>query len=255
VDRKEVKRVKSRRKVVSPKRKKELARPWRQLVPYLFMGTVFVLGFLALLLVINGKLALAGRIILAAMIFAGIEYYYRQYSSGPSSIEHEFSAISDFFCFAVVPGFLMYQLAFRGWGILGLIGMFVIIFGALIRLSLYKLYNPITSKRGFIGIPLTISAAFTALVAQLILPEHIEPMHRLLLLASVTGLMFLTVSTIPYPNPTDRPVVFVLAAIMVLAIFFGPPIAMSSTLLLLAGGAAYLIIAPMSVKKGGRNHA
>ena len=191
MDRKEIKRVKLRRKANSPKRKKESARPWRRLVPYFFMGTVFVLGFLALLLVINGQLALAGRIILAAMIFAGAEYYFRHYSSGPSSMEHEFSALSDFFCFAVVPGFLMYQLAFRGWGILGLIGMFVIIFGALIRLSLYKLYNPITVKRGFIGIPVTISAAFIALMAQLFLPEHIEPLHRLVLLGSVTGLMFL----------------------------------------------------------------
>jgi len=220
------------------------------------MGTVFILGFLALLLVINGKLVLAGRIILVAVIFAGVEYYFRRFSSGTSnSMEDEFSALSGFFCFAVVPGFLIYQLVFRGWGILGLIGLFVIIFGALIRFSLYKLYNPISGKRGFIGIPVTVSAAFIALIAQLIEPEFIVSVYRLGLLATVTGLMFLTVSTIPYPNPTDRPAVFVLAVIMIAAIFLGPPFTIWAAWLLLGGGTAYIIIAPLGAKKGGRSHA
>ncbi|MBN1596481.1 hypothetical protein JW933_11200 [candidate division FCPU426 bacterium] len=235
-----------------PKQRKKPARVWHQYIPYGFMGTVFILGFLALFAVVAGELGLAGRIILAAMVIAGMEYYSRRFISGPSSLEHEFSALADFFCFALVPGLLMYQLAFRGWGILGLIGLFVVVFGALIRLSLFKLYNPLTSQRGFIGLPVTMSAACIALVAQLIGPEHITPTWRLLFLGVMTSLMFLTVSTIRYPNPTERPAVFGLAALMVAVIFAGGQAAGWSSGLLLCGGTAYIIIAPLGAGKRER---
>jgi phosphatidylserine synthase len=228
-----------------------MAKPWRRSIPYIFMGTVFILGFCALLLVIQEKLPLAGRVVLAAMVLAGIEYHFRKFSAGPSSMEDEFSALSDILCFTVVPGFLIYGLAFRGWGILGLIALFIIIFGGLSRLSLYKIYNPITVKRGFIGIPLTINAAFISLVAQLVEPGGLEPGYRLALLVVVIGLTFLTVSTIPYPNPADRPVIFLLVLLAVATIFLGPPAATKIAVwLLLVGGTIYIVIAPFGVKKG-----
>ncbi len=256
MDRQKIKRGKTG---AGTKRARRTARPaiqpWRTLVPYAFMGTVFVLGFMALLAVNNGALAVAGRIVLAAMILAGWEYYFRRYFAGPSSIEHEFSTLSDIFCFAVVPAFLIYKLAFRGWGMLGVVGLFMIIFGALIRLSLYKLYNPVTVKRGFIGIPVTITAAFISLMAQVLTPEAVVLEYRVAILGVITGLTFLTVSTIPYPNPADRPWIFGSAALLVGAIFLGPPVTLWAAGLLLFGGAVYIIIAPLGVKKGGRGHA
>lgn len=256
MDQQKIKRKKTSAKARrAPRDVSPVIQPWRSLVPYGFMGMVFVLGFMALLAVINDALVASGRIVLAAMILAGGEYYFRRYSSGPSSIEHEFSTLSDIFCFAVVPAFLIYKLAFRGWGMLGLVGLFLIIFGALIRLSLYKLYNPVTVRRGFIGIPVTITAAFIALMTQLLTPEAVVLEYRVAILGVITGLTFLTVSTIPYPNPADRPWIFWSAALLVGAIFLGPPVTVWAAGLLLLGGAVYIIIAPLGVKKGGRDHA
>ncbi|MCD4812372.1 hypothetical protein K8S19_01565 [bacterium] len=253
----DVKEVKRRRvfKNKTTVAKKEIARPWRQWVPYFFMGTVFVLGFLALILVIHSKLALAGRIILAAMVFAGAEYYFRKISNGPSSMEDEFSTLSDIFCFAIVPSLMIYQLAFRGWGVLGLLGLFLVIFTALIRLSLYKLYNPIHVKHGFIGIPVTITAAFIALVAQIFVPVDMTALNRVALLSALIVLNFLTVSTIPYPNPTDRPAIVIVATILVMAVFLQPPVSVWAVWALLCGGTIYIILAPIRSRKGGRNHA
>ncbi len=251
MDRKKIKQtiLKRTRKSVT-KASRIMAKPWRRSVPYIFMGTVFILGFCALLLVVQEKLALAGRVVLVAMVLAGIEYHFRKFSAGPSSMEDEFSALSDILCFTVVPGFLIYGLAFRGWGTLGLIALFIIIFGGLSRLSLYKIYNPITVTRGFIGIPLTINAAFISLVAQLVEPGGLEPGYRLALLAVVIGLTFLTVSTIPYPNPADRPVIFLLVLLAVAMIFLGPTAAKIATWLLLVGGTIYIVVAPFGAKKG-----
>ncbi|MCK5218537.1 hypothetical protein KAR10_03370 [bacterium] len=251
MDRKKIKQAiikRTKKRVTRPPRLR--AKPWRRSIPYIFMGIVFTLGFCALLLVIQEKPALAGRVVLAAMVLAGMEYHFRNLSAGPSSMEHEFSALSDSLCFTVVPGFLIYGLAFRGWGTLGLIALFIIIFGGLSRLSLYKIYNPITVKKGFIGIPLTINAAFISLMAQLVEPGGLEPGYRLALLAVVIGLTFLTVSTIRYPNPADQPGIFLLVILAVAAVFLGPPAARIAVWLLLMGGTIYIVIAPFGVKKG-----
>jgi len=228
---------------------------WRRLLPYFFMGAVFLLGAFSLWLVILGNLALAGRVVLAAIVLASMEYHVRRFSAGPSSMEHEFSALSDMFCFAVVPGFLVYRLAFRGWGILGLMGLFAIVFAGLIRLSLFKLYNPVNAKRHLVGIPLSINAGFIALIAQLAAPQSLLPIHRLGLLCAVLALSFLTVSTIPYPNPADSPGILILAALLVVAIFVGPPITLVAVTLLLGGGVLYILLAPFWAKKGANARA
>jgi phosphatidylserine synthase len=217
------------------------AKPWRRTLPYFFMGVVFLLGFLALMM--------AGRVILAAMVFAGMEYHVYRMSAGPSSIEHEFSALSDMFCFAVVPGFLIYRLAFHGWGILGLIGLFVVIFAGLIRLSLYKLYHPVSGNKNLVGIPLSLNAAFISLVCQLAEPQHLYPLHRLALFGAVTILSFLTISTIPYPNPVNTTGTLILAALVVAGVFLGPPAGLFAVWVLLAGGGLYIFLAPFLTRK------
>ncbi len=228
---------------------------WRAWAPYVFMAVVFGTGFAALLAVLAGAWAFAGRLVLAATVVSGWEYALRRYWPGPSSLEHEFSTLGDVFCFAVVPALLLHQLAFRGWGLLGLLAVFAVVFGATIRLSLYKLYNPGAARRGYVGLPLTVTGGFIAAVAQLLQPEAVGLAHRLFLVGATLGLTFLTVSPIPYPNPAERPaLLFVLAALAV-TVFAGPPWSRWAAGLLLVGGAAYILLAPWGAAKGGKVHA
>ncbi|MEW6516567.1 MAG: hypothetical protein AB1439_06670 [candidate division FCPU426 bacterium] len=228
---------------------------WRVWAPYAFMAVVFGTAFAALMAVLSGALGFAGRLVLAATVVSGWEYALRRYWPGPSSLEHEFSTLGDVFCFAVVPALLLHQLAFRGWGLLGLLTVFAVVFGATIRLSLYKLFNPRGARRGFIGLPLTVTAGFIAAVAQVLPPETVGVAHRLVLAAAALGLTFLTVSPIPYPNPAERPVILLVLAGLAASVFAGPPLSRWAAALLLAGGGAYILLAPWGAAKGGKVHA
>lgn len=248
------------KKQIKPSRKQKHAinKPetvdWRKFAPYIFMGIELLLGITALLLVVNQVLVLAGRIILISMVIAGLEYQWRRVVQGPSSFEDEFSTLSDILNFSVVPGLMIYQLAFRGWGVLGLAGVFVIVFSGMVRLSLYRIYNPVTEKRAFIGLPLTINAAFISLIAQLITRENIAPNYRLLLLGTITILAFLTVSPLRYPNPAEKSGLLILLLIAMGALFWSAPINIIASWGLLISGLGYIIFAPIWLKKRNQDH-
>ncbi len=219
---------------------------------YVACGMVFVLGFAALMLVIKGELRLAGRALLVAMLFAGLEYNVMLPAQEPMSRADEFAAFTDLLTFSVVPGFLMFRLAFEHWGVLGLGGLFVIIFAGVLRLSLYKIYNhnnPVQGWVGFIGIPCTLTAVFIALLAQLFDTGSLSPVFRLGLLMAVIGLSFLTVSTIRYPNPAKSPWILSLLVLAVGAIFYGVPVQLPAIYALLLSGAVYIILAPLSARE------
>jgi phosphatidylserine synthase len=256
VDRKEVKRAKTGRAAASrqPALKDSPASPAprRSFWFYLSCGAVFLLGFAALMLVIKNDLPGAGRALLLALVFAGVEYNFIQPASASLSREEEFAAFTDLLTFSVVPGFLLYRLAFEHWGVLGLGGLFAIIFAGVLRLSLYKVYNPFIPARGwigFIGVPCSVTAAFTALLVQLYGPGSLFPVFRLGLLMAVMGFSFLTVSTIRYPNPARSPWLLALGALGAGAVFYGAPVRLPAVYVLLLSGAVYILLAPLSVRE------
>lgn len=256
MDRKEVRRPKiGRAAAARPSALKDQPTspaPRRSFWFYLSCGAVFLLGFAGLMLVIKNNLPAAGRALLLALVFAGVEYNFIQPGSPNLSREEEFAAFTDLLTFSVVPGFLLYRLAFEHWGVLGLGGLFVIIFAGVLRLSLYKVYNPHLPARGwigFIGVPCAVTAAFTALLVQLFDPGNLFPVFRLGLLMAVMGLSFLTVSTIRYPNPVRSPWVLSLLALVVAAIFYGAPVRLPAIYALLLAGAVYLLLAPLGVRE------
>lgn len=247
MDRKEVTRTKPARSATrhagetaaSPTEKRRL------FILYGFTGAVFCLGFAALMTVIRLDLKLAGQFILAATVFASLEYYVRRGSVGANGHLDELSTLSDLLCFSVAPGFLIYRLTLQHWGILGLGSVFVVVFAGVLRLSLYKIYNPVGEKRDFIGIPLTLTAAFIALLAQLPMPPSPSPFFRLGLMALVIVLAFLTVSTIRYPNPSASPWFAAAMTLATGAVLWGPPVKTAAVWSWLACGAAYVLFAPL----------
>jgi phosphatidylserine synthase len=256
VDRKEVKRAKAKRAAARrpPAFKLPPAPPAtrRSFWFYLSCGAVFLLGFASLMLVIKNNLAGAGRALLLALIFAGWEYNFIQPAAASLSREEEFAAFTDLLAFSVVPGLLLYRLAFEHWGVLGLGGLFVITFSGVLRLSLYKIYNPYMPARGwigFIGLPCAVTAAFAALLVQLLDPASLFPVFRLGLLMAVMGLSFLTVSTIRYPNPVRSPWILLLLVMAVGAIFYGAPVRLPAIYALLLSGAVYILLAPLGVRE------
>lgn len=238
----------------SPELPADRTRPWRKIVPYFFMGAVFCLGFAAWLFVLEDRLAVAGRWILAAMVVAGLEYPFRKFSAGPTSLEDEFSTLSDTLCFVVVPGFLLYRLAFVHWGILGLAALFIPVFAGAARLAFHKMYHPAGRGAGYIGIPVTAMAALIALLAQVVKSGALAPEHRLGLLMLILVLSFVTLSTLAYPNPAEWPGFVAIACLAVFGLFLGGRIAEGIVWVLLALGGLYVLVAPRWARKGGTHH-
>lgn len=214
---------------------------WR----YALSGASFGLGFAALLLIVHGRFDWAGRLLLAATWFGSLDYATRPAPGGTLTQADEFASLSDLLSFAVVPAFLLYRLVFQPWGVLGLGTVFVVVFAGIVRLSLYRIYTPAGPRRAFIGLPLTVPAAASALLAQLTTPGPHTPFFRLGLLIGVVGLAFLTVSTLRYPDLTTSPWFLALLAVAFGAVAWGAPVALPAVWVLLVVGAVFVLCAPL----------
>lgn len=240
MDRKEVGRTAQRpgrRSAPVPKRR---TWGWRRLL----VGAVFVLGVWALMLVFADELQAAGRIVLAAGVLVWLEFSTRREPLQPSGRMEEFASLGDLLCFSAVPGFLFYRLLLKDQGLLGVAGVFAVIFAGVLRLSLYKFYYPDSGQRGVIGIPLAMTGAGIGAAAQVITPGMLQPGMRLVFLALAGCLAFLNVSTIRYPKAGKGFWWAGWAALAAAAVFWGPPVAKPAVWLLLGAGALYIIFAP-----------
>lgn len=212
---------------------------------YALSGVSFGLGFAALLLVVHGRFPWAGQLLLAATWFGSLDYATRPAPVKAPTQADEFASLSDLLSFAVVPAFLLYRLVFQPWGVLGFGTVFVVVFAGIVRLSLYRIYTPAEPRRSFIGLPLTVPAAASALLAQLVVPGPHTPFFRLGLLVGVVGLAFLTVSTLRYPDLTASPWFLALLAVGFGAVAWGAPIALPTVWVLLAVGVVFVLCAPL----------
>ena len=169
----------------------------KAVVPSVFTVMNLISGYLAILLIVNGKLLAASYLILLAAFFDAFDGKIARKINRPSKFGLEFDSLADITSFGVAPSVLIYK-AFSGeWVVVGALIAFLPLLFAGIRLARYNIHSE-EQKGRFIGLPApsmaTILAGFVLFYLEI--PYNIGALRFVLPL--VFGLSFLMVSSMPF---------------------------------------------------------
>jgi CDP-diacylglycerol--serine O-phosphatidyltransferase len=170
-------------------------------------------GFYAVLAASIGDFVVAGTAIICGIFFDMLDGRVARLVHGESSFGVEFDSLADFMNFGVAPGYMMYELFLKDYGMPGTIIAFIYVLCGSMRLARF---NAIAqegkgSKTGFQGLPIPAAAGFIAsLVLMYEIAEQSRPARTLPFImdfipkiASFAPLVmvilgFLMISNVPY---------------------------------------------------------
>ena len=174
-------------------------RPHRALWPNLLTIINLFLGFVAVLLVIDGRFVTAAWMIIAAGIIDALDGKLARLVGTQSEFGMEFDSLADVCSFGIAPAILLYVSYFNQLGALGILLAFFPIMFCAVRLAKYNVTTQLPEEHmEFIGLPTPVQAS--ALVSFLIFNYSIwgHLKHGIYLTPLVILTSFLMVSPIPY---------------------------------------------------------
>ncbi len=201
----------------------------RAIVPSFFTLMNLFSGFLALVMIFEGKLIIAAWLIVLAAFFDALDGFMARLTNGDSLFGIELDSLSDVVSFGAAPGFLIYAYAFGDSPniVLPLIAALPVLCGA-IRLARFNVEAKTEPSSYFRGLPIPAQAM---MLVAFFLTFHPSPEYFDLFKHGVNSvvipiiiiLSLLMVSTVPFDKiprfnreymRKNRPVVF-------LFIFYG----------------------------------
>jgi CDP-diacylglycerol--serine O-phosphatidyltransferase len=197
----------------------------------------------------------AALLIMLAMILDGLDGNVARLLNATSEIGGELDTFVDLTAFGIAPALLIYVTADGFPPLLRLtLGCALVASGAY-RLSRFKVVDPYRGQHGFLGLPITVCAAFVALlhIVSLQAPESWGVLkinlHEGLVAAGVLVfvalLAVLQVSTFHFPKPTKNPWFFIPSVIgVVLLLSHQPVLAAGSALAGILFGLYFVFITP-----------
>jgi CDP-diacylglycerol---serine O-phosphatidyltransferase len=240
------------------RRKRFKVIPFRLLAPNLVTLLALCLGLTAMRLVVEGKLEPAVICILVAAVLDGIDGRLARYLKGTSRFGAELDSLSDFVCFGVATGFVLYQFALKDLRSFGWIIALVLACAMALRLARFNVMlddpnRPDWQKNYFVGMP----APAGAITAMLPLYLHFMGIPVTGYAAPLVGIYvlfiaFLTISRIPcYAGktvgtgvPREKVVPIFLGVVLAVGAFVAFPFEMLALIVI-----AYLCLIPLSVSR------
>lgn len=131
----------------------------RSVVPSFFTLMNLFAGFLALIMISEGKLVTGAWLIVLGAFFDALDGFMARLTNGDSSFGIELDSLSDVVTFGAAPGFLIYHFAFSDSSnlILPLIAALPVLCGA-IRLARFNVEAHIEPSSYFRGLPIPAQA-------------------------------------------------------------------------------------------------
>jgi CDP-diacylglycerol--serine O-phosphatidyltransferase len=154
------KRAKKFRERANERFKKRISKPIpRSIVPSFFTLMNLFSGFLALIMISEGKLITGAWLIVLAGFFDAFDGFMARLTNGDSSFGIELDSLSDVVSFGAAPGFLIYHFAFADSEnlILPLIVALPVLCGA-IRLARFNVEAHTEPSSYFRGLPIPAQA-------------------------------------------------------------------------------------------------
>ncbi len=125
-------------------------------------GNLF-LGYLAIINIIQGKYITASWLIIIASILDGLDGLVARLVNESTPFGAEIDSFSDAVSFGVAPGLLIYHVALKPFGYIGLIFGFLPVLTGIIRLVKFNLIpEGFKSKTKFTGLPIPATAIILA---------------------------------------------------------------------------------------------
>ncbi len=191
---------------------------WRRIVPTMVTLSALFFGFASILSTIEAMrlgapalLARSAQYIMLALILDGLDGNVARWLKGTTEFGAELDTFVDFLAFGVAPAALLYVMLIHGpspfWRT---ILPAAIVFSGALRLSRFRLKDPLRGQGGFIGLPITVNSSWIALAAfaaQIMYPEgHIlvtgpvSIVFQFLILVMIS----LQLSNLRYPKPSNK---------------------------------------------------
>ncbi|MGD2250744.1 MAG: CDP-diacylglycerol--serine O-phosphatidyltransferase [Candidatus Methanofastidiosia archaeon] len=126
------------------------------------------LGFAAIVFILDNRLSVAARFIIAAVVADGFDGYFARKSKTESEFGMNFDSLSDCISFGLVPALLIYSFLDYWWVIAVSIAY---VAAGILRLARYNVTFADLEKGTFIGMPIPIGALLLVLAVAGNLPE------------------------------------------------------------------------------------
>jgi CDP-diacylglycerol--serine O-phosphatidyltransferase len=135
---------------------------FNKLIPNIFTLTNLILGFLALIVTMEGRYQLAATLILVSVVLDGLDGKVARRLDATSNFGKELDSLSDLVSFGIAPAILVY--AFILQPDLGLFGLLMAVFFALCGAVRLARFNTLNITTYFLGMPITAAGGIMALV-------------------------------------------------------------------------------------------
>ena len=238
---------------------------WRQAIPTSVTLMAMLAGFLSILITVQGMVSddnpgkyysWSAQLIMLAMILDGLDGNLARWLKGMSEFGAELDTYVDLTAFGIAPAVLVFAVTMQGrdpvWR--ALLPSAVAISGV-VRLARFKVADPLRGQGGYGGLPITVNAAWVALFVFITLtpPRDVFSLNEgpaaVTFLSGIIVFIILQVSSLRYPKPTKKVVLFVPCIILVCLLWLlDQYLASRVAMIMILMGGGYVVIGPMFVK-------
>ena len=163
-------------------------------IPNMLTGCNMSAGLSAIYLSTRGKIGIASLLVLAAIVFDGLDGWAARRLKKESAFGRLFDSMSDFVSFALAPAFIYYYLI-RKNDTLVLSAIFIYVLASAIRLIRFNNLSECRLFKNFEGLPVTAGAGLLILLMP-ILSKGLN--HPLSIIFTFIILSILMLSRIPF---------------------------------------------------------
>lgn len=172
-------------------------------LPNIFTSANFILGFMAILFAVDGKVWKAIWAILLASVFDLLDGRVARLTNTTSKFGVQYDSLADLISFGIAPALLLYFSALKPFGRAGLVAATLYAVCGALRLARFNVLSAVLPKSYFQGLPIPM-ASLAICTGLLFLRELSLPLEKnAALLVLTTGLALLMISTLRFPSFKD----------------------------------------------------
>ena len=168
------------------------------LLPSLLTTGNLFCGFLAIVLSAQARFVEAAVAVFVGMILDILDGKVARLTRTTTQFGVEFDSLADVVSFCVAPAFMLYALALGQFGRVAWLGAFLFVICGALRLARFNVYQGVTDRRYFVGLPTPAAAGLVASTALLLEGMEIGRWQAAAISVGTVVVALLMVSTFRY---------------------------------------------------------